>query len=283
MSKETATLGEILMSCWEDYKQRALPILAVFLISTTVLGGLVIALALCAVFGGALLAHIIADPIWAFIPITLVCILFLVITVLGLWCQTAMVAIVIDEDLGIIEAFQRGWEYLWPMTWVLTIFSGIIITGFVFGILPGILFFVWFSFSFYILLEEDKRGMDAILASMEYVRGNWWNTFGKLFVIWFLYTLSGIIPFIGPLVSILFYPFLMLFMVAVYRDLKSIKGEAELPASSGTRLTWWIITWIGLVAPIIALIAVMAAIIFGENGWMDATMQSLQNMQGVEI
>ena len=46
-----------------------------------------------------------------------------------------MLAIVIKEDLGIIEAFQTGWTYLWPMTWVLTIYSGIVLTGFVLGII----------------------------------------------------------------------------------------------------------------------------------------------------
>jgi len=283
MSKEVATIGEIFSSSWEDYKERALPILAVVLISTVILGGLVMVLALCAGFGGALLAHVKADQSWTFILIALSCVLLLVITVLALWCQTAMLAIVVDEDLGIIEAFQRGWEYLWPMAWVLTIFSGIIVTGLILGILPSILCFVWFSFSFYILIEEDKRGMDSILASMEYVRGNWWNTFGKLFIIWFLYTLTGIVPFVGPLISFLFYPFLMLFTVAVYRDLRSIKGEAELLISSGTRLIWWGITVIGLIVPLIALIAALIALITGENSWMDSTRQSMHGMHGMDI
>jgi hypothetical protein len=278
MTKQVATIGEIFTSCWEEYKRRAISILAVVLISTVILSSLVLALALSAGLGGAVLAHLKAAQNWAFILIVILCLLFLGITILALWCQTAMLAIVVDENLGIIEAFQRGWKYFRSMTWVLTIFSGIIMAGFIFGILPGILFLVWFSFCFYILFEEDKRGMDTLLASMEYVRGNWWNTFGKLLAVWFLYMLTGLIPFVGPLISILFYPFLMLFMAGLYRDLKSIRGEAELQVGGGTRLFWWALTWIGLALPVIAMVAAILALMSGNNEWMDTTIRSLQQM-----
>ena len=151
------------------------------------------------------------------------------------------------------------------MTWVITIFSGMIITGLILGVLPGILVLVWFSFSFYILLEEERKGMDALLASMEYVRGDWWNTFGKLLVIWLISLLIGIIPFIGSLLSILFYPFLTLFMVAVYHDLKSRKGTVELQVNPGVRIFWWVITIIGLIIPIIAMIGAIASLFYGDG------------------
>ncbi len=283
MTKQVATIGEIFASCWEEYKQRAIPILAVVLISTVIISSLVLTLALSVGLGGAVLAHLKPGQNWIFALIAILCVLFLAITLLALWCQTAMLAIVVDENLGIIEAFQRGWQYFRAMTWVLTIFSGIIMIGLLFGILPGILFLVWFSFCFYILFEEDRRGMDTLLASMEYVRGHLWNTFGKLLAVWFLYMLTGLIPFVGTLISILFYPFLMLFMAALYRDLKSIKGEVEIQAGSGTRLFWWVVTWAGLVLPILALAAGLIAVMSGENEWMDATMQSLQQMRQMDI
>ncbi|MDH3328192.1 MAG: hypothetical protein OEM01_03070 [Desulfobulbaceae bacterium] len=269
MSNQLATLGELFSSSWEEYKKRAMPILAVILISTGVVGSLAVVLVLFAGFGGAFMVHANIYQSWFILMIAFSCALFFTVIILGLWFHTAMLAIVVDESLGIIEAFRRGWKYLWPMTWVMGIFSGIIVTGFIFGILPGILCLVWFSFSFYILLEEDKRGMDSMLASMEYVRGDWWNIFGKLFVVWFLYLLISIIPFVGTLISIFFYPFLMLFMVAVYHDLKSHKGEAEVLVSSGTRLLWWVITAIGLIVPVVALIGALIALLNGDSIWFE--------------
>lgn len=279
MSYQPAPLGTLLTSAWEEYKNRALPILAFILISTGILGSLAVILALFAGFGGVLAAHPQIYRGWAILLISLSGVLLLGTAITALWCHTALLAIVMDANPGVLAACRRGWMYLWPMTWVITIFSGIVLTGFILGVLPAVLAAVWFSFGMYILLEEDKRGMDAILASMEYVRGDWWNTFGKLLAVWLPYTLISLVPFVGTLVSIFFYPFLMLFMVAVFHDLKSGKGEVELRVSPGARLLWWVIAVIGLLAPLIALSGALLTLMSGESFWFEHTGSSLQGLQ----
>jgi len=274
MSSQVTTIGILLSSTWEQYKERAIPILAVVLISTAVIGGMVMIVTLCAVFGGLLLVHVEDTKTVTSILVATLFVVFLIIIILALWFQTAMLAIVIRKDLGIIEAFQTGWNYLRPMTWVLTIFSGILLTGFILGILPAVLCLVWFSFCFYILIEEDRRGLDSLLASMEYVKGYWWNTFGKLFVIWFISIIIGIVPFIGTVFTVLFYPFLMLFMLNMYRDLKKIKGEVEITAGPETRAFWWIVTWVGLILPVVALAGALLALLYGDNSWLELIQQT---------
>lgn len=274
MSGQVSTIGVLFSSTWEQYKERAISILAVVLISTAVLFGLIMVVVFCAMFSGVLLVHLETTKAVAYILILIVSIVALIITILALWFQTAMLAIVIKEDLGIIEAFQTGWTYLWPMTWVLTIYSGIVLAGFVLGIIPALLCMGWFSFCFYILIEEDRRSMDSLLASMEYVQGYWWNTFGKLLLIWFLYLIIGILPFVGTLLSILFYPFLMLFVLNMYHDLKDIKGEAEVSAGSGTRIFWWIVTVFGLALPILAMAGGLLAMLYGDNSWLEYVQQT---------
>lgn len=280
MPEQITPIRELFSLTWTQYKQRALPILAVILISTVIIGSLCLIMVLGGIFGGAIMTHIMnsnsAIPLMA-IPMS---VFLLALTILIFWCQTAMLAIVIDENLGIIEAFQRGWEYLWPMTWVVTILSGIVMTGFVFGVLPGILFLVWFSFCAFILLDEDRRGMAALLASREYVRGYGWNTFGKMTVIWLLSVIAGIIPFLGQILSFLFAPFFMLYILAMYRDLKSIKGTVELKEGAGSRIFWWLVTIIGLIVPIIALVGLLYALLSGGHQW---TMPAWQDMHGTSL
>lgn len=268
MSTEIATFGTLLHTAWDDYKKRALPLLAVMLISAVVIGGLVMALVLCATLGAAMLTHFTDERTATYLVIVLVCILLLVVTVLVVWSQTAMLALVVNENLGIIEAFQAGWTYLWPMAWVLTLLSAILLTGFVLGFLPGFLFLVWFAFCMYVLLEEDRRGMDALLASKEYVRGHWWNTFGKLLLLWLISAVAGFIPFIGQIFSLLFAPFFMLFVLAMYRDFKAVKGVAEVDAGSSGRVFWWILAVIGLALPLAALAAALFSLLAGEREWM---------------
>lgn len=276
MSTETATVGEIFSLTWQQYKQRALPLLAVILISSALLGGLVMIMVLCGAFGGALLAHLISERAALMIVISMISLLVIVATVLAIWCQAAMLAIVVDEELGIIEAFRTGWDYLWPMAWVMTILTGILITGFVCAILPGIAFMVWFTFCFYILLLEDRRGMDSLLVSMEYVRGYWWDTFIKLFLVWLVSALLSAIPFVGQILSLIFAPFFMLFMLTIYRDLKSVKGEVEVSAGQGARVFWWVLAIIGMLLPILGLAGAVVTLLSGDNTWFEYSHQSVQ-------
>lgn len=268
MNTEIATLPTLLRTAWDQYKKRAIPLLAVMLISAVVLASLAMALVLCATLGGAALSHFTNERTATYLIIVLAGGLLLVITVLAFWAYTALLALVVNEDLGIIEAFQAGWTWLWPMSWILVLAPGIVLTGFVLGFLPGILFAVWFAFCMYVLLEEDRRGMDALLASREYVRGHWWNTFGKLLVVWLISAAAGLIPFVGQIFSLLFTPFFMLFMLAMYRDLKAVHGAAKVETSSGALLFWWALAVIGLVLPLIALAAAFFVLLTGEQEWL---------------
>jgi len=62
-------------------------------------------------------------------------------------------------------------------------FSGIIISilvslavgfGTILLIIPGIIFSVWFSFSLYVLVLENKKGTEALSASRQLVKGKFW-------------------------------------------------------------------------------------------------------------
>jgi hypothetical protein len=268
MRTEIANFAQLLRTSWDQYKQRALPLLAVILISTVVVGGLFMVLMLGISMGGAMLAHFTDERTATWLVILLAGILLLVLIVLIFWVQTTLFVLVVKEELGIIEAFQAGWDYLWPMAWVLTLASGILISGFALGVLPGILFTVWFTFGMYVLLEEDRRGMEALLASREYVRGHWWNIFGKVLALWLLSAVVGLIPFIGQIFSLLFAPFFLLFLLAAYRDLKAVKGEAVVTAGSGTLAFWWFLAVAGLLLPLLAMGLAFFALLTGEQEWM---------------
>lgn len=267
--------GELFSLAWTQYKLRALPLLAVILIGTVLISSLFLVLVLGSVFGGAILIHFMEESIGISIISVFTTFFLLVIATLLIWCQTTMLAIVVDEKLGIVEAFQRGWKYFWPITWVLTFLTGILITGFTLGILPGFLFLTWFSFSTFIMFDEDRRGLDTLLASREYVRGYGWNTFGKMMIVWGISAVIAIIPFLGQVLSMLFTPFFLLYLLAIYRDLKSIKGTVELEKKTGSRIFWWTVTIIGMILPIAILLGIFYFLLTGELQGMIPTWQSL--------
>jgi len=258
MTQEPASTGELFSRTWEQYKQRALPILAVMLITMMLVIGAILVLGFAGVFGGTITALISGSQTGMLIVFLVMAVWMLLVFLLAFWSQTAMLAIVVNEDLGIIEALQAGWRYLWPMTWMLTIVSGIVISGLLLGFIPGIVFMVWFSFCLYTMIDENRRGLDGLLASREYVQGHWWNTFLKLTLIWLISFLVGIVPFIGQVLSFLFAPFLMLYMLEVYHDLKAVKGEKAVVTNGfGSRLFWSCLAALGLLIPIIGLIGAL--------------------------
>ncbi|MFX0161820.1 MAG: zinc ribbon domain-containing protein [Candidatus Hodarchaeota archaeon] len=50
-------------------------------------------------------------------------------------------------------------------------------------IIPGILFYVWFSLSAQAIILENKSAKASLSRSKELVKGNWWRTFGVIVVI----------------------------------------------------------------------------------------------------
>jgi len=269
MSTEIATIGELFSQAWEQYKIRALPILAVMLISTVLVGGSTMVLIFGGLVGGSVINHVTSSPAGAIILFGVVPVLFLLITALVFWSQTALLALIVNEEMGIMDALHAGWQYFRPMSWTMSILLGIVLAGLALGIVPGLIFIVWFSFSLFILLDEDRRGLDGLLASREYVRGHGWDTFYKFVLIWAISLVAGIIPFVGQIFSFLFTPFLILYMLAIYRNLKAVKGEnAVVSTGRAGRLLWSCLAGLGLMLPLAGLLVVLAAVVLHGQEWL---------------
>lgn len=71
----------------------------------------------------------------------------------------------------------------------------IIIIGFVFLIIPGIIFAVKLAFVPYLVMDKQMKAMDAIKASWEMTRGYFWQIFFLGFISFFI-VLGGLILFI---------------------------------------------------------------------------------------
>ncbi|MCI5157681.1 MAG: hypothetical protein D3906_04435, partial [Candidatus Electrothrix sp. AUS1_2] len=116
------------------------------------------------------------------------------------------------------------------------------------------------SFCFFSMADEDRGGIDALLASRFYVRGHWWNTLFKLLLIWPPAILIGLIPSLtgGLILSLLFSPFLMLYTASVYHDLKECAEDTE--PSFGFGWFWVLFGTFGFFLPLLALIGTLVAL-----------------------
>ncbi len=185
--------------------------------------------------------------------------LVLVAALLITWCQAAVLVMTVQQERGITGGLITSWKYIFPLLWISSLYMGIVITGSLFFIIPGLMLALSMSLCFFIMIEEERTGIDALLASRLYIRGHWWNTLIKLLLIWALSILTGLIPLpVGPILSLLFTPFLMLYMVTVYHDLKECSGEVDSSFSSGW--FWVLLGVFGFLLPLLAFIGSIVAL-----------------------
>ncbi len=154
------------------------------------------------------------------------------------WGGAALVFAVANETLGVRDSLVKGWERLGSFVWVYSLTGFIIGGGFFLCVVPGVIFYVWFFFSQFVLAAEGDRGMAALLKSKEYVRGRWLDVFFRVFVLWIISVVAGMIPFAGSFLSIVFIPFSMIYHYRIYAELREIRGEVEVPATGNDKNIW---------------------------------------------
>lgn len=261
MGVQLKKVDEIIAETWGLYKQRAVPILLVLVLTTSLILAVIVVCVLVGVvaFGGLQAA---AGEIQAggFSPLIFAVTFtgLLISTILILWSQAATLAVTVDDEMGVMAAFKAGWKYCLPLAWVGSLYMGIVLTGLTLFVIPGIFLGMSLSLCFYTMLDEDLRGMDAVMASRFYMRGHWWNTFGKFMLVWMASSAVSLVPLAGQIVSLLFTPFLLLYMVVVYRDLKDTAGEPYL--QTGFRWVWALMAAVGILAPLLGLLGALVTL-----------------------
>ncbi len=98
-----------------------------------------------------------------------------------------------------------------------------------------------YSFSQFVLVYENSRGMTALQRSQQLVRGHWWGIFGRLLVLWLVIAITqGVLSsilglatsndviffFFNLIFSLLVAPFSVLYIAHLYRD---VAGQTAAP------------------------------------------------------
>lgn len=167
-----------------------------------------------------------------FIPtIALVAAIFLWGLLMQAVIVVAITKVVSGNLVGIKETLKIAWGKLgrYFLTNLLT--GLIVLVGFIFLIIPGIVFMVWYAFAQYIVINQDIRPIDALKQSKLLVSGYFWPVLGRLFgLMLFFITLQmlvSLIPFVGALAVTLLSPYYVLVPYLIFESLGKIKGKAS--------------------------------------------------------
>lgn len=96
-----------------------------------------------------------------------------------LWVTIALATVIRallkkEQPLGWADTMSGTSKYLGPVIWTSILVGLVVFGGVILLIIPAIIFSVWYSFTFYAVVFEEKRGLAAMAASKELVVGRWW-------------------------------------------------------------------------------------------------------------
>ena len=298
---------KLLSDAWQLYKSRwktflgiivapILLVIPVFLVFGIIVFG-------AGMIGAFDLESAVGNIIIFAIGFVLLLALFLTIIIIQFWSQAALIYAIKDnaENIGIKESYRRGWHKLKSFFWVSILSGFIIMGGYMFFIIPGIIFAIWFSLALYIVIVEDLKGMDAILKSREYIRDYWWQVLWRFLIVSIaMFVISSVIfipsmligfislPIAGEeaveiifslannFVSIIIAPFTMIYLFLVYNNLKKIKGDFEFKPSKKSKRLLIVIGLLGfLIIPLFLFSSiVLVSLNSARHKAMDATRHS---------
>ncbi len=246
-------IGELFGRTWEVCKGRFGTLIALYLLM------ILLFILPLAVFGGTGFALTLVLPDLKAILLGVSLTIGIVTSMVTLfWGMSGLLYAVTDDTLTVRGALTSGWPKVGGLIWLLSVLGFLTTGGFLLLFIPGVIFTVWFIFGQFIFIEEDERGMRALLKSKEFVRGYGFDVFVRLLLIWLISTLLGLVPFVGPLLSFLFLPFVMIYSYLIYQDLKTLKGDVSLSATAGEKIKWLGTAVLGYV-----LVPVLAISLFG--------------------
>lgn len=148
---------------------------------------------------------------------------------------------VLKEDAGVKQSFQKAFQILFPYFWIFVLLTFIITGGFILFIIPGILFTIWFSLTFYVLIFEQKQGISALFQSQELISGKFWQALWRFFVFGLIFFIIPAVAAVGfeaaeidvghnitLFVRLFSIPLSLVYGFLIYQNLKEIKPETSL-------------------------------------------------------
>lgn len=227
--------GALLKNSWQIYKSRFWTLVGILIIPALIwliVGGLV---SMLGIKSGAEIAGL------NLLIIILALILGIVGIFLSVWAGAALFYAVANE-ITLKEAFQQSWQKrITSFVWVglLTGLTGL--GGFILGVIPSIIFWIWFVVSQFVFIVEEQKGFSALLRSKEYVSGRWWKIFWRMFVFGLVALGVGLVGWGGSisivliykpatsiisyLIDILFGPFMVVYLFSIYNALRQTRPQ----------------------------------------------------------
>ena len=182
------------------------------------------------------------------------------------WGLGALLISIVDQKADVKTCFGAAKPMVGSFLWLFLLIGFLTTGAFLFLIIPGILFTVWFFVAPFVLAAENKRGMKALLKSKAYVRGYWLPVFVRVLVIYLLSMVLSLVPFVGPFLSLLFFPFFFIYAFVMYEDLKKIQEGMRFEPTFKSKFGIFATGTLGFAVPVVVMIFFMGSMFWAIVG-----------------
>ncbi|MEK7538712.1 MAG: hypothetical protein AAB552_02630 [Patescibacteria group bacterium] len=202
-------------------------------------------------------------------------VMLLALVIINIWSSVALLHAIkgTSEHLSVTASYGRGARHILAFVWISILTTLIVMGGFMLLIIPGIIFAIWFMFATMVVVDDNTKGMNALLKSREYVRGRWWGTWWRmffvglifipifivLFILSYLLTFKFLLPVAGDILStistLFLTPIMMTYMFVLYENLKATRGSFAFAPTTGKKAPF-------IILAILVPILIIAFIIF---------------------
>jgi len=215
-SKPFLDVGDLLRRSYDFYIQNIWTLLKLGLFGTSLIFGSMI---LVAIFLSFVSKEILEQNTILLAVLGLIYGVF--ITYIGFITYLSFYSVALKKETEPKKALKHAHQILLRYFWASLIMVGLILAGYFWLLVPGVILTVWFWFTPFIIFNEEHRGIDALLKSEAYVRGHTRDVFLILAAVWVISFVASLIPFIGAIFSLLFIPYKVIFGALLYQDLQT--------------------------------------------------------------
>lgn len=132
-----------------------------------------------------------------------------------------LLASVENRKVALRPTFTEARPYVWRSVGISLLTFLAVVGGLLLFVIPGLIFWAWFSLSSYVLVTENLGAVDSMKRSRELVRGRVWEMWG---LAW-LPNLASIIPVFGGIVNVVLSIIMVPAMALRYRQLAATSPE----------------------------------------------------------
>lgn len=246
-------LGEMLKTTWNHFEKNwanlvgisALFSIALFIIIFILVFGIVF-LQIAGIFGSLPLINsgdTANTAIGGILLVTIIvsCCFIIFLVVFGIsffvqsWLMSSLITAVAKkypEGAKVIDIIKLGWKKIWPVFLAFVLISLIVFAGLICFIIPGIIFGLWLSQVFFLVVLENMPIIEAIKKSKNMVNGYLGTIFlynlAAMGLVYLVMMVISIIPILGflasPLLGIIISPLLLIFQYQIFLELKKLKN-----------------------------------------------------------